>query len=71
MIHGRDGSHMMLTILEMQKNDITDFCMIHDSFGCHAADAGKMNNLIWDTFDAMYKDKREKIIESQNGAFGN
>ena len=59
MIHSRDGSHMMLTVLEMLKNGISDFAMIHDSFGCHAADAERMNDIIWDVFDRIYEKQRE------------
>jgi len=60
-VHSHDASHMMFTVLGMLEKGIQDFCMIHDSFGCHASDAGIMENVIWDKFEEIYPEQREKF----------
>tara|TARA_R100000995_G_scaffold66199_2_gene35032 strand:+ start:54 stop:911 length:858 start_codon:yes stop_codon:yes gene_type:complete len=34
-VHSLDAAHMFLTIARMVLTGIEDYCMIHDSFGCH------------------------------------
>lgn len=64
-IHSYDASHMMLTILKMLDNGIIDFCMVHDSYACHAADAETMDGLIWEAFTEMYRKERKDITTSE------
>lgn len=53
-IHSLDASHMALTVLECTKEGMTDFMMVHDSFGCHAADMQAMNRILRQEFVKMY-----------------
>lgn len=53
-IHSLDASHLALTVKACVKEGITDFAMIHDSFGCHAADMDKMNMILRREFVKMY-----------------
>ena len=42
--------------------------MIHDSFGCHAADAGRFFNIIREQFIVLYgTDVAEKLNEELSG----
>lgn len=42
VIHSCDASHLLLTVDKCHKEGITDFAMVHDSFGCHPDDAEKL-----------------------------
>lgn len=53
-IHSLDSAHMALTVLECTKEGMTDFMMVHDSFGCHAADMQAMNKTLRQEFIKMY-----------------
>jgi len=64
LVHSHDASHMMMTILELLNNDINNFSMVHDSFGCHAADADKLENIIMETFGDVYHTRKVEFIES-------
>lgn len=55
-VHSLDSAHMMLTINQALENGITNFSMIHDDFGTHAADVEVFRNLIRQCFVQMYKD---------------
>jgi len=55
-IHSLDASHLALTVKACLKAGITDFMMIHDSFGCHAADTTAMNRILREEFIKMYSD---------------
>ena len=70
-IHSRDASHMMMTVLELLDSGIESFSMIHDSFGCHAANAGKMEKIIWRNFGELYREQQEEFIKSVNSLQNN
>jgi len=53
-IHSLDASHLMFTVLRAIEQGIDDFCLIHDSFGTHAANTQRWYNIIRDTFIEMY-----------------
>lgn len=53
-IHSMDASHLVLTVNKCKKLGITNFSMIHDSFGCHACDLPTLNKVIRETFMEMY-----------------
>ena len=38
--------------------------VVHDSFGCHAADADKMDKIIMKTFGDVYHTKKVEFMES-------
>lgn len=53
-VHSMDAAHMQLCVVAMRKAGITDFSMIHDSYGCPAPLVDLMQRLIRETFVAMY-----------------
>lgn len=53
-VHSCDASHMRMTINKMSGAGVKDFSMIHDSYGTHAANAGKMSRLLREAFVEMY-----------------
>ena len=55
-IHSHDAAHMRLTILEMVKAGITQFSMIHDSFGCPAPQVPVMRKAINEQFVWLHED---------------
>jgi DNA-directed RNA polymerase len=54
-IHSLDAAHMFLTIDRMIGYDIEDFCMIHDSYGCHPNFVPVMRDLIREEFLRMHR----------------
>tara|TARA_R100000152_G_C6771679_1_gene198273 strand:- start:867 stop:2180 length:1314 start_codon:yes stop_codon:yes gene_type:complete len=54
-IHSLDAAHMFLTIYKLLFTGIKDFCMIHDSFGCHANDIPLLMSTIRQEFKEMHK----------------
>ena len=57
-IHSMDAAHLQITINKaLQRGRDMSFCMIHDSFGVHAADMDVfLNDCIKPSFYEMYKD---------------
>jgi len=55
-VHSLDASHMTLSILSGLDNGITDFFMIHDSFGTLGADTWQFYHCIRATLVDMYDD---------------
>ena len=64
-IHSMDASHMVATVNRCATEGIQDFSMIHDSFGCHAADVPKLNQIIRHTFVQMYSEPQLKLFLKQ------
>jgi len=54
-VHSMDAAHLVLTVLEADKLGIDALAMIHDDYGTHAADAGKLARAIRETFVRMYE----------------
>lgn len=58
IIHSFDAAHMMLTVLYTK--DATEgsmsYSMVHDSFGCHAADVPVMAEAVRKTFVEVYSE---------------
>jgi DNA-directed RNA polymerase len=62
-IHSMDAGHLMLTVNGMLDEGITDFSMIHDSFGTHVANIPAMNRILREKFVEIYsEDWIEKFI---------
>lgn len=66
-IHSLDASHMMLTVNHCLDAGITDFAMVHDSYGTHAADVGLLGEVLRDAFIEQYsgnvlEDFRNQIL---------
>lgn len=55
-VHSLDSAHMMLTVNNAEAHGITNFSMIHDDFGTHAADVEHFRGIIRSTFVTMYKE---------------
>jgi DNA-directed RNA polymerase len=55
-IHSHDAAHMRLTINGMVKAGISQFSMIHDSFGCPAPQVSAMRQIIKDKFYDVHED---------------
>lgn len=53
-IHSMDASHLQLTVNKAADVDITNFAMIHDSYGTSLAKAGQLFTLIRKCFVEMY-----------------
>lgn len=66
LVHSLDACHLQETVNRM--SDTTSFAMIHDSFGCHAADAADLNRILREVFVEMYKDGDYiyKFLEQHN-----
>lgn len=56
VIHSMDGSHLLLTVLNAQQEGMTDFALIHDSFGAHAGKTQRFFQIIRESFVEMYTD---------------
>lgn len=53
-VHHIDATHMLMTICSMLDAGITAFAMIHDDYGCHAADIEDMHKVIREQFLMLY-----------------
>lgn len=67
-IHSMDGSHLILTVNYCVEQDVTDFALIHDSFGTHAGNTHILAQGIRVTFVDTYTEDnleifRDEIIE--------
>lgn len=54
LVHSLDACHLQQTVNSMSEG--TSFAMIHDSFGCHAADADELNKTLREVFVNLYSD---------------
>lgn len=55
-VHSLDAAAMMLTIRSGLAAGITQFAMIHDSYGTHAADTERLSHVLRAAFVGMYRD---------------
>ena len=55
VIHSQDASHLMLTVLSAKDTGLTDFALIHDSFGTHAGSTEAFFHIIRESFVEMYE----------------
>jgi DNA-directed RNA polymerase len=58
LVHSFDASHMMDTILRCKAQGVTDFQMIHDSYGTHACNAGLLARELREAFISQYTPDR-------------
>lgn len=56
VIHSMDGAHLLLTVLNAKEEGMTDFALIHDSFGTHAGNTQRFFEIIRESFVEMYTD---------------
>jgi len=66
-IHSFDALHMQNVVLELNKKRIQDIWAVHDSFGVHACDIEKLQDIVRRTFIEIHKDPIEvhlkRIVE--------
>jgi DNA-directed RNA polymerase len=68
-IHSLDASHMWSTITRMIDSGISQFSMIHDSYGCPAPDVNLMRAFTNEEFHKMHStnllaDMREELMKN-------
>lgn len=64
-IHSQDAAHLMAVANRGVECGLTDYAMIHDSFGVHACDVTTLNLIIRETFIEQYKPNRlEELKDS-------
>jgi len=54
--HANDGCHLRMSVNLAAYNGVTHYSVIHDSFGCHAADIPMLNACIRQAFVDLYED---------------
>lgn len=54
-VHSLDATHLRLTVRRAAEEGITNFALVHDSFGTHAADTGRFFALLRETMVEMYR----------------
>jgi DNA-directed RNA polymerase len=71
VIHSLDATHIRMVAVAASMEQMHSLAMIHDSFGCHAADAGRFFNIIREQFIALYgTDVAESLNEDLSGGVG-
>lgn len=53
-VHSMDAAHLMMVVNAASAEGITQQALVHDSFGCLAADAGRYNEIIREQFVRLY-----------------
>jgi DNA-directed RNA polymerase len=53
-VHSLDAAHLMRTVLFCAQDGITDFAMIHDSYGVHAGHAARLRDNLREAFVEQY-----------------
>lgn len=66
LVHHVDACHMMMCINACVDEGIQHFAMIHDDFGTHAADSGKLQRIIRETFVDLHSN--HNILEDFKAA---
>ena len=55
-IHSLDASHLMMSVCEAKRHNISNFALIHDSLGTHAGQTEDFAKIIRETFYRLYSD---------------
>ena len=63
MIHSFDAAHLCRTVNACAELGLTDFAMIHDSYGVHAADTYLLSHVLREEFVRMYETNWLQEIE--------
>jgi DNA-directed RNA polymerase len=56
VVHSLDSSHLLLTVVRAAEEGISQFALIHDSFGTYAADTPRFFQIIREAFVEMYSE---------------
>jgi len=68
VIHSLDAAHIRMVAVAASREQMHSLAMIHDSFGCHAADAGRFFNIIREEFVKLYNlNVANKLNEDLSG----
>lgn len=67
-VHSLDAAHLMSVVNSAVDEGMTDLALIHDSFGTHAANAGRLSVLLRETFVAQYEPHRLAEFRDQLAA---
>jgi len=54
-VHSCDAAHMMLTVVRAAQEGLSNFAMIHDSFGTTAGDTEDMFRIVRESFIELYE----------------
>lgn len=55
-VHSMDSTHLRETVRRCAAEGITALAVIHDDFGTHAADTGKLHRIIREAFVSLYSE---------------
>lgn len=61
-VHSQDASHLMMVVNDMWELGVTDFAMIHDSFGVHACHVERLHQSIREKFVELYSVDRLRQV---------
>lgn len=64
-VHSLDAAHLMASVNAAADEGITDIAVIHDSFGTHAANTGRLSVLLRETFVEQYQPHRLEAFRDQ------
>jgi len=65
VIHSLDACHIRMVALAASREQMHSLAMIHDSFGCHAADAGRFFQIIREEFVTLYSQEVAKMLNEE------
>jgi DNA-directed RNA polymerase len=65
VIHSLDATHIRMVAVAASNEQMHSLAMIHDSFGCHAADAGRFFQIIREEFVELYSKSVAKDINEE------
>jgi DNA-directed RNA polymerase len=66
-IHSMDAAAMTKTINSCRKQGITDFAMVHDSYGTHSSDMPRLSEILREEFVRLYTE-HDVLTELRNHA---
>lgn len=61
-VHSMDATHLMMTVIGLHNQDITDIALVHDSFGVHAANAPELFDTVRHAMTVLY-DEHDVLTE--------
>lgn len=61
-VHANDAAHLLLTVNASRREGITQFALVHDSFGSLPSHAARFQGIIRETFVEMYE-KHDVLLE--------
>ena len=62
-IHSLDAAHMFMTLAVLVGLGLNDFCMIHDSYGCHANDVPLMSRVTREQFVLIHESNQLQVFK--------